>query len=136
MNDWKNFINENGDFELPNFLYKTITELMKQALDMGTLLSSDQAKLRAYKEQTKKSFKARWYDIAKALEFFSIIDPCICATDDRENYCDICKGARYIMNSSLTADQMREVGLFTNAGTNIEIVEKLQKSLSEILMDR
>ena len=40
------------------------------------------------------------------------------------------------MNSSLTADQMREIGLFTNAGTNIEIVEKLQKSLSEILMDR
>jgi len=136
MNDWKNFINESGDFELPNFLYKTITELMKQALDMGTLLSSDQAKLRAYKEQTKKSFKARWYDIAKALEFFSIIDPCICASDDKEIYCDVCKGARYIMNSSLTADQMREIGLFTNAGTNIEIVEKLQKSLSEILMDR
>ena len=34
MNDWKNFINENGDFELPNFLYKTITELMKHSLDM------------------------------------------------------------------------------------------------------
>jgi hypothetical protein len=30
---------------------------------------------------------------------------------------------------------MREVGFFVNAGTNVEIVEKLQKGLSEILMD-
>lgn len=135
MNDWKVFVNENGDFELPNFLYKTITDLMKQTLDMGTLLSSDPAKLRAYKEQTKKSFKSRWYEIAKALEFFNIIDPCICSNDDREVYCDICKGARYIISSTLTADQMREVGLFTNAGTNIDMVEKLQKGLNKILMD-
>lgn len=135
MNDWKNFINENGDFELPNFLYKTITDLMKQTLDMGTLLSSDQQKLRAYKEQTKKAFKARWYEIAKALEFFNIIDPCICATDEKEIYCDICKGARYIISSTLTADEMQEVGVFTNAGINIEIIEKLQKSLNDILAD-
>lgn len=135
MNDWKNFINENGDFELPNFLYKTITDLMKQTLDMGTLLSSDQQKLRAYKEQTKKAFKARWYEIAKALEFFNIIDPCICATDEKEIYCDICKGARYIISSTLTADEMQEVGVFTNAGINVEIIEKLQKSLNQILTD-
>lgn len=135
MNDWKVFINENGDFELPNFLYKTVTDLMKQTLDMGTLLSSDPAKLRAYKEQTKKAFKSRWYEIAKALEFFNIIDPCICSNDDKEVYCDICKGARYIISSTLSADQMREVGLFTNASTNVEIVEKLQKGLNQILMD-
>lgn len=135
MNDWKNFINENGDFELPNFLYKTITDLMKQSLDMGTLLSSDQHKLRAYKEQTKKMFKSRWYDIAKALEYFDIINPCICAGDDKEVYCEVCKGARYIINSSLTADKMREVGVFTNAGTNVEIIEKLQKSLNDILRE-
>lgn len=135
MNDWKNFINENGDFELPNFIYKTITDLMKQTLDMGTLLSSDQQKLRAYKEQTKKSFKSKWYEIAEALEFFGIIDPCICNTEEKETYCDICKGARYIISSALTADQMREVGFFTNAGTNIEIVEKLQKSLNNIILN-
>ena len=135
MNDWKNFINENGDFELPNFLYKTITDLMKQSLDMGTLLSSDQHKQRAYKEQTKKMFKSRWYDIAKALEYFSIIDPCICAVDDKEVYCEICKGARYIISSTLTADQMREIGLFTNAGTSIDIIEKLQKSLNDIILE-
>lgn len=135
MNDWKNFINENGDFELPNFLYKTITDLMKQSLDMGTLLSSDQHKLRAYKEQTKKTFKSKWYDIAKALEYFDIINTCICASDDKEVYCDVCKGARYIINSTLTADKMREVGVFTNAGTSVDIIDKLQKSLNDILRE-
>ncbi len=129
------YINENGDFELPNFLYKTVMDLMKQSLDMGTLLSEDQAKLRAYKEQTKKLFKNKWYEIAKALEAFSIIDPCICSTQEKETYCDICKGARYIISSTLTPDQMREVGLFTNAGTTSDIINKLQKSLNEILSE-
>lgn len=135
MNNWKMYINENGDFELPNFLYKTVMDLMKQSLDMGTLLSEDQAKLRAYKEQTKKLFKNKWYEIAKALEAFSIIDPCICSTQEKEVYCDICKGARYIISSTLTPDEMREIGLFTNAGTTTEIITKLQKSLNDILSD-
>jgi predicted Fe-S protein YdhL (DUF1289 family) len=109
---------------------------MKQSLDMGTLLSSDQHKLRAYKEQTKKMFKARWYEIAKALEFFNIIDPCICSLNEKEIYCDVCKGARFTISSTLTADQMKEVGVFTNAANNVEIIQKLQKSLNEILMDQ
>ena len=133
MSNWETFINESGDFELPNFLYRTINDLMKQSLDMGTLLSNDQHKLRAYKEQTKKMFKSRWYEIAKALEFFNIIDPCVCSLSDKETYCDVCKGARYTISSTLTPDQMKEVGLFINAGSGVEIMQKLQKSLSEIL---
>lgn len=136
MSNWESFINESGDFELPNFLYKTINDLMKQSLDMGTLLSSDQHKLRAYKEQTKKMFKSRWYEIAKALEFFNIIDPCICSLNEKELYCDVCKGARFTISSTLTADEMKEVGLFINAGTNYELIQKLQKSLSEFLMEQ
>jgi hypothetical protein len=136
MTNWESFINESGDFELPNFLYRTINDLMKQSLDMGTLLSNDQHKLRAYKEQTKKMFKARWFEIAKALEFFNIIDPCICSLNEKELYCDVCKGARFIISSTLTADEMKEVGFFINAADNLEIVNKLQKSLNEILMDR
>lgn len=136
MSNWESFINESGDFELPNFLYKTINDLMKQSLDMGTLLSNDQHKLRAYKEQTKKMFKSRWYEIAKALEFFNIIDPCICSLNEKEVYCDVCKGARFTISSTLTADEMKEVGLFTNAANNVEIIQKLQKSLNEILMDQ
>ena len=80
MSDWKNFININGDFELPNFLYRTINDLMKQALDMGTLLSDDPYKLRANKEQTKKLFKNNWYDLAQALEFFEIIEQSSCSS--------------------------------------------------------
>ena len=57
MNDWKKFTDVNGDFQLANFLYKGINDLMKHSLDMGTLLSNDPHKLRAYKEQTKKLFK-------------------------------------------------------------------------------
>ena len=62
MNDWKKFTDVNGDFQLANFLYKSINDLMKQSLDMGTLLSNDQQKLRAYKEQIKKLFKKRVKD--------------------------------------------------------------------------
>jgi hypothetical protein len=133
MSDWKMYLNKNGDFELANFLYKTINNLMKQSLDMGTLLSNDQAKLRAYKEQTKKVFKQKWFEVAKALEHFGIIEQCLCYYDEKETYCEVCKGARYITSSMLTADEMREVGVFTNAGQNAEIVAKLQKGLQEVL---
>jgi hypothetical protein len=141
MSDWKNFININGDFELPNFLYRTINDLMKQALDMGTLLSDDPYKLRAYKEQTKKLFKNKWYDLAQALEFFEIIEQCPCASarlevnGGKDVYCDICKGARFIISSALTPDQMREVSTFVNAAQNVEVAEKLQKSLMKILSE-
>lgn len=140
MSDWKSFINVNGDFELPNFLYKTINDLMKQALDMGTLLSDDQYKLRAYKEQTKKLFKNKWYDLAQALEFFGIIEQCSCSTvrseaNNKDIYCDICKGARYIISSALTPDEMREVSMFVNAAQNVEVAEKLQKSLMKALSE-
>ena len=80
-------------------------------------------------------FKARWYEIAKALEFFSIIDPCMCSMNEKETYCDVCKGARFIISSTLTPDEMKEVGLFVNAADSMEIVQKLQKSLNEILME-
>jgi hypothetical protein len=127
------YLNKNGDFELANFLYKTINALMKQSLDMGTLLSNDPQKLRAYKEQTKKVFKQKWFEVAKALEHFGIIEQCSCYYDEKETYCEVCKGARYITSSMLTADEMREVGVFTNAGQNAEIVAKLQKGLQEVI---
>lgn len=133
MSDWKNYINNNGDFELPNFLYRTINDLMKQSLDMGTLLSADQAKLRAYKEQTKKLFKSRWFDIAEALEFFGIIDKCACHANGKEFYCEVCKGARYIPTAVLTPDEMREIGVFVGAGENISLIDKLQKSIADVV---
>lgn len=133
MNDWKNYIDIHGNFELPNFLYKTINELMKQALDMGTLLSDDQYKLRAYKEQTKKLFKQKWFAIAESMEFFGLIESCICKSNYKDNYCDTCKGARYVISSTLSPDEMREVGVFLNAAKDAQMMDKLQKSLIQAL---
>lgn len=138
MNDWKSYINQNGDFELPNFLYKTINDLMKHALDMGTLLSDDQYKLRAYKEQTKKLFKNKWFDLAQALEYFGIIEQCSCGSlknSGKEIYCDVCKGARFIINSALSPNEMREISMFVNAAQDIQVQEKLQKGLIKLLED-
>jgi len=136
MNDWKNYINQNGDFELPNFLYRTVNDLMKQSLDMGTLLSEDQYKLRAYKEQTKKLFKNKWFDLAEALEHFGIIEKCVCSpinNSGKEIYCDVCKGARYVINSALSPNEMREISMFVGAAQGIQVQEKLQKGLMKLL---
>jgi len=136
MNDWKSYINQNGDFELPNFLYRTVNDLMKQSLDMGTLLSEDQYKLRAYKEQTKKLFKNKWFDLAEALEYFGIIEKCVCSpvnNSGKEIYCDVCKGARYVINSALSPNEMREISMFVGAAQGIQVQEKLQKGLIKLL---
>lgn len=133
MDDWKKYIDVNGDFQLANFLYRSINDLMKHSLDMGTLLSNDQQKLRAYKEQTKKLFKSKWFDIAQSLEFFDIIEKCPCYAEQHEQYCDICKGARYRVSPYLTADEVREVGMFFNAQENVDLADKLQKGLLKVL---
>jgi hypothetical protein len=133
MNDWKKFTDVNGDFQLANFLYKGISDLMKHSLDMGTLLSNDSHKLRAYKEQTKKLFKNKWFEIAQALEFFDIIEKCICYNEVQETYCEVCKGARYKLSSYLNSDEIREIGIFFNAAQNADLAGKLQKGLMKAL---
>lgn len=84
--DWREYIDESGDFELARYLYNSITDLMKSSLDLGTLLSADAARLRAYKEQVKSIFKGRWLEMAQALEYFDIIVPCGCSNE----YCKMC----------------------------------------------
>lgn len=133
MNDWKKYTDVNGDFQLANFLYKSINDLMKHSLDMGTLLSNDSHKLRAYKEQTKKLFKSKWFDIAQSLEYFDIIEKCVCFNESQDSYCDICKGARYKISSYLSSDEIREIGVFFNATQNAEIADRLHKSLMKVL---
>ena len=133
MNDWKKFTDVNGDFQLANFLYEGNNDLMKHSLDMGTLLSNDPHKLRAYKEQTKKLFKNKWFEIAQALEFFDIIEKCICYNEVQETYCEVCKGARYKLSSYLNSDEIREIGIFFNAAQNADLAGKLQKGLMKAL---
>lgn len=74
---------------------------MKNTLDLGTLLSDDPKKLRAFKEQIKQSHKEAWSDIAESFVAYGIIDRCICKKDQ---YCEICKGSRYVPSDAVNAD--------------------------------
>lgn len=130
--DWRAFVNSDGDFELPNYLYRLNSDLMKQALDLGTLLSEDKAKLRAFKEQVKKTFKKRWLETAEVLEFFELITPCSC---EHTEYCTICGGSRYQLNYALSPNQMREVGVAVGVGKEAELADKLQKGLLKALRE-
>lgn len=128
--DWRMYVNRNGDFELASYLFRVINDLMKQSLDMGTLLSNDPAKLRAFKDQTKQAFKKRWYEVAQALESFDIIVPCGCPQNE---YCKACGGSRYRLNAALSPDMMREIALVTGPGVNGETELKLQQGLEKAL---
>lgn len=130
--DWRSYVDVKGDFELPNYMYRVITDLMKQSLDLGTLLSTDQAKLRAYKEQVKKLFKKRWLELAQALEFFELVVPCSCNTND---FCDICGGSRYQLNETLTPTQLHQVGMVLGAGDQADLADKLQAGLMKALKE-
>jgi hypothetical protein len=134
MRDLLPFVDKNGNFQLANYLYRTINELMKHSLDMGTLLSDDPAKLRAYKEQTKKLFKGKWHDVAEMLEYYSLIEKCSCSNFGKETYCEICKGARYIVTDFLTIDEINEFGTFIQS-SNEEVKEKLHKSLMYLIKE-
>ena len=130
--DWRNHVNEFGDFELPNYLFRVNTDLMKQALDLGTLLSSDRVKLRAYKEQVKKVFKKRWLETAEALAYFDIIHPCHCELDE---FCEDCGGSRYVLNATLSPDEMREIGIVYGADADAEIADQLQQGLKKAIKE-
>lgn len=130
--EWRSYVTSEGDFELPTYLYSVITDLMKQSLDMGTLLSNDAAKLRAYKEQTKTIFKKRWLEIAQALEFFDIIVPCGCPIQE---YCRLCGGSRYRLNASLSPDEMREIAVVVAPINNPELAKKLEKGLEKAMQE-
>jgi hypothetical protein len=104
---------------------------------MGTLLSNDQYKLRAYKEQTKKLFKNKWFDLAESLEYFGIIEQCTCSQMmkkmGKEVYCNICKGARYTMNTALSPNEIREISTFIDSRQDSTTQDKLNKGLMKIL---
>lgn len=122
--DWKKYITVNGDFEFPKYLYKTITDLMKTSLDLGTMISSDPSKLRAYKERVKAAHNEKWLDIAAALEFFDIIQRCTCNGSD---FCNVCGGSRYLLSETMTADEIQQISIaIGSAVENKEVIaEKL-----------
>jgi CDGSH-type Zn-finger protein len=133
MKDLSPYADRNGNFQLANFIYRTINDMMKYSLDMGTLLSDDTAKLRAYKEQVKKVFKSKWNDIAEVLEYFELIEKCECNNSRHEPYCDICKGARYRVADFVNPDEIREIGTFISLKDNSERKEQIYKTLIQAI---
>lgn len=131
VTDWRRYVSINGDFELPNYLYNCINDLMKQALDMGTLLSDDNTKLRAYKEQVKHLFKSRWMEIAQVFETFDLLVPCVCRPTD---YCEICGGSRYVFNDALSPDQIKQVS-YAVTSSDMGLQNKLQEGLERALKE-
>lgn len=128
--DWHSYVNEQGDFELPTYLFNIINDLMKQSLDMGTLLSNDPAKTRAYKERIKGIFKGSWLSIAQALANFDLIVPCTCFGTTQ--FCELCGGSRYQLNTALSPDSLREISMVTDAADPV-LAQKLQDGLIRAL---
>jgi len=128
--DWQKYVDKQGNFEFPKYLFKTISEMMKVNLDLGTLVCNDAAKLRAYKERIKAVYKEKWLDIASLLEFFEIIQPCICAHDE---FCKLCGGSRYILSEAMTADEIRQISYAFGADAQDEIAAKLKSGLEKAM---
>lgn len=117
------FVSEKGDFEFPNFLYHTLMSLMKSTLDLGTLACQNQSQLRAFKETTKKNFKAKWKDIAEVLVKFDLIAPCSCSDND---FCSICGGSRFISNDIVNSDFVEQLFVFATS-KDAELFKKLEE---------
>lgn len=122
--DLEKFLDWNGNISIPYYLYRMIMALMKESLDLGTLLSDDQAKLRAYKERVKNVYHQEWKKLASIFEEMGLIEPCGC---DVRKKCDICKGSRYVTSSFLNADRIIE--------HNVILASKDDDKTQEALLD-
>ena len=129
--DWRKYVNSAGNFELPAFLYKMILSLMKESLDLGTLLSNDDAKTRAYKERVKKTFTAQWQNLAEVLEYFDIIVPCEC--HGTRDFCELCGGSRYLLDKAIEPTVLREYAIITANGASDDIQVRLQQGLEKAI---
>jgi hypothetical protein len=129
-NEWHKYMDTSGNFEFPRYLYRTISDLMKMNLDLGTLVCNDPSKLRAYKERVKSSYKEKWLDLASVLEFFEMIQRCVCREDE---FCKICGGSRYLLSETLTADEIKQISFAVSPLASNDISEKLQKGLEKAI---
>jgi len=130
--DWRSFVDDVGNFALPNYIYRMINDLMKQSLDFGTMVTDDRAKLRAYKEQVKRAFKSKWGDVAQALESFNLIEPCICSPHE---FCELCGGSRFQLSSWISPDEINQVEMFTGAEQDPALLDRLKVGLAKALTE-
>ena len=119
---------KNDEFNIVKFMYLNINASMKHALDLGTMVSDDPQKLRAYKEQIKKNARKQWDELGRALVYLGLADECICSQGD---YCTICSGSRFVMSSLLASDSYVESGMATSITLDEQqaqgVVETLNK---------
>lgn len=128
---WKKYMNDQGDFEFAKYLYKSLTDQMKTNLDLGTLVCQDSVKLRAFKEQVKNANTQLWNDIAEVFEYFSVVQPCSCNTND---FCKLCGGSRYVTSDAMNADQIKEMALVVGSKNyDTDLAQKLKKGLEKAL---
>lgn len=123
-------INPKGYIEFPSFIYDLLMSLMKETLDLGTLLSSDSNKMRAFKERTKSSYRKAWLDTASLLAEFGMITPCIC---NEKDFCKICGGSRYILAEDLTTDINTAVTTVISKNSSEVIEQKLRENMVKFL---
>lgn len=132
--DWESFIDEFGDLELGSFLYETNLHLMKSMLDMGTMVCENEERLGAYRRAVKELFKTQWLLVAQCLEEYGVIVRCIC---DYDEFCHRCRGSRYLLNTFLTENEIRDISLVVNdefdtPELRAEMYDQMQKAMLEL----
>lgn len=133
--DWGDYVDEDGQVELPNYVYTVILHLMKYTLDLGAIFADgdDDPRLRSFRNRVKSEFKERWYDIAEMLEYMELIVPCGCSFDD---FCYSCQGARYLLNKSLSADIVHEISTVVADTDDSELAARLQQHFASFLSNQ
>lgn len=114
------------EFNIVKFIYMNINQSMKYALDLGTMVSTDPQKLRAFKEQIKKNARFQWEEIGRALVYLGLADECQCKRGD---YCTICSGSRFVMSSLISSSSYVDHGLVTAATLNPDQVKIVEEAL-------
>lgn len=114
------------EFNIVKFIYMNLNHSMKYALDLGTMVSTDPQKLRAYKEQIKKNARFQWEEIGRALVYLGLADECQCKRGD---YCTVCSGSRFVMSSLISSSSYVDRGLVTAATLTEEQVKSVEQAL-------
>ncbi len=112
---------EYDEFNIVKYIHNNINNSMKYALDLGTMLSDDPKKLRAFKEQIKKHSRQQWEAIGKALVYLDLAYECICSPGQ---YCTACSGARYVMSTLIDSDHWVEEGM---------VIGKVSKDVEDVV---
>lgn len=106
--------------------------VMKEVLDLGTLVCHNAKEERAFKERTKAAHKKAWKEIASVLLELEIVTPCICRETE---YCEICGGSRYVLNDDTVFSNADTTTVALNMNASEDIQIRLQTGLLKALTE-